>query len=421
MSPDFITLIRCRGSLVLAKRYLADGTVVDYDRVKTIDLHCLDGILGLQDIYDRLFYLLDRPDCAAIWGRIVDPARTIGVQRLYAEERTDGLDRTIGAAAHRWAALDMDDIPRPADVPAADLVACGAIARAALPLAFHGARCIVQASAGHGVKPGCRLRLWFWLSRPATGAEMMRWLKDAPTDTSVFRNGQPIYTAAPMFEGRADHLQRRLAWLDGGDQVQVPAPAELAPPVPVAAVEAQSKCDPNDSLIARIRQHYDLHAILVRHGYKQSPSDPHDYRHPASKSGNYAARLDSYGGVHRLKSLNGGDPLAKENLGSWHRAKSVDAFDALVVLEFGGDWKRALITLGKQHGYIEDKPPPPKDERRKEISRRALRLYRANVCAEDILSVIAEQNSAFVEPLPDQVIHDTLRWASRIVREEANA
>ena len=40
-----------------------------------------------------------------------------------------------------------------------------------LPSAFAEAEGIVQASAGHGIKPDIRLRLWFWLDRPITGAE----------------------------------------------------------------------------------------------------------------------------------------------------------------------------------------------------------------------------------------------------------
>jgi hypothetical protein len=100
-------------------------------------------------------------------------------------------------------------------------------------VAFHGTRCIVQASASHGIKPGCRLRLWYWLDRFTTGAELTRWLRRTPADPSVFRTVQPIYTAAPVFAaGVRDHLPKRIMMVQGRPLVPVPSPEALAPPPP---------------------------------------------------------------------------------------------------------------------------------------------------------------------------------------------
>jgi hypothetical protein len=89
----------------------------------------------------------------------------------------------------------------------------------------------VQATAGHGIKPDIRLRLWFWLSRCTAGDELARWINDA-VDPASFRPVQIIYTAAPIFDGIQDPLPRRLVKLPGDDAVAVPPAAELAPPEP---------------------------------------------------------------------------------------------------------------------------------------------------------------------------------------------
>jgi hypothetical protein len=90
-----------------------------------------------------------------------------------------------------------------------------------------------QASGSHGIKPGCRLRLWYWLDRPATDTKLKRWLRATPADLSVFRTVQPIYTAAPVFQCRVrDHLPVRLAILPDAELVAVPAPEALKPPPP---------------------------------------------------------------------------------------------------------------------------------------------------------------------------------------------
>lgn len=136
----------------------------------------------------------------------------------------------MGEAARAWLALDLDGLPLPAETDPHDLAGCGALARAALPAAFHRAACIVGATAGHGFKPGARLRLWFLLHRAISGAECKRWLRDAPVDRSVFGAVQPIYTAAPLFVGMADPLPCRLVTLEGAERVVPPSPAALAPP-----------------------------------------------------------------------------------------------------------------------------------------------------------------------------------------------
>lgn len=227
---DVITVIRARRGKRLAKLIRADGTIADYDSAFFVDLlpQQIDGLDALRDLLSRL---MPRPDCAVIRGVPIDPDCRFGVRRLAFADKKTGDRPTLREAAHWWLALDVDGVARGEDVPAHDLAQCAAEAIQRLPGVFHAASCIIQASASHGIKPGCRLRLWFWGDRATTDAELKRWLRGAPVDPSVFRTVQPIYTAAPVFAaGVLDHLPMRLAVREGSPVVAVPSPAALAAP-----------------------------------------------------------------------------------------------------------------------------------------------------------------------------------------------
>jgi hypothetical protein len=101
--------------------------------------------------------------------------------------------------------------------------------------------------------------------------------------------------------------------------------------------------NPDDSLIEKIRSHFDLAAVLESHGYAKSRTGT--FRHPASKSGCFGASIKAFSGVERVFSHNAGDPLHSSNLPHWCTVKAIDALDAVVVLDFGGDRDRALREL----------------------------------------------------------------------------
>jgi hypothetical protein len=239
--PHALTLARAPGQR-LCKTRCADGRVEDYARAFRFDLDAvvapdLAGLAGL------LRDLATRRDTCVLRGAIADPARVRGGRRLLHPDPKTGEAATLVETPRAWLPLDMDGLPLPAGTDPRDLIACGEAARAALPGAFHRAAMIVQATASHGFKPGARLRLWCLLSRPMSGAECRRWLRDAPVDRSVLGAAQVIYTAAPVFIGMADPLPRRLAILAGAEPVvAVPDPAALAPPPtrPAAAEPIQA-------------------------------------------------------------------------------------------------------------------------------------------------------------------------------------
>jgi len=224
---DAVTVLRSNGRR-LAKLIRADGTIDGYDRARTFDMTTravadLDGLAGI------LADLISRPDCAVVRGEPIGPLRR--VRRLVHPDPETGEAPTLRDVPRQWLALDMEGIPLPADVPAADLAACGRVALTTLPPVFSEAACIVVASGSHGFLPDLRLRVWWWCSRPMTAVELKRWLRGTPADPSVFSAAQLIYTAAPVLAaGRADPLPVRLARLPGLAELQCPSAAALAPP-----------------------------------------------------------------------------------------------------------------------------------------------------------------------------------------------
>jgi hypothetical protein len=213
----------------LAKLIRLDGTIQDYDSAMMFDM-AENEVADLDHLEQILRYLLPRRDLCAVRGAIADADRTSRVRRLLHPDDKTGDVPTIKDADHYWIGLDVEGVVRPDNVDASDLISCGFLAIAQLPSEFHGARCIVQASAGHGLKPGCRLRLWFWGSRPLSGAELTYWMRRSPVDSCLFRPAQITYTAAPVFESGVDHLPNRIIDLPGVATVTVPSAEELAPP-----------------------------------------------------------------------------------------------------------------------------------------------------------------------------------------------
>jgi hypothetical protein len=268
MTADTLAIIRANGRR-LAKLIRPGGEVEGYDLARMVDLieHPLADLATLHDLLQRMRH---RTDCAVIRGAPIGPDRTRVRRLLYADPKT-GDAATLRETPRRWLALDLDSLPAPAGLDLFDVAACGHVARHAMPAAFADAAAIVQATASHTIKPGMRLRLWFWLARPMGGAEIKRWLAAAPVDRSVFGAAQPIYTAAPVFLGGADPLPARVALLPGAAEVQPPSPEALAPPPrpPARPIERHAKAAGHyaqralENAVARILAAKDRHPAIV--------------------------------------------------------------------------------------------------------------------------------------------------------------
>jgi hypothetical protein len=224
---DSLTILRAHRRR-LAKAIHPDGTVTDYDQAKTFD-QIQHPIADLEALERLLREIEHREDCCVVRGKPAHPERCKGVRRLLHADGTYA--PTLIEVPRRWIAIDVDRLPRPEWIEPSDLLGCACVAIRKLPIEFHKAAFIVQATASHGIKPGVRLRLWAWLSRPVIGTELKYWMRSAPADRSVFGPAQIIYTAAPVFlPGAIDPLPSRLDVIPGDETVTVPSPKLLKPP-----------------------------------------------------------------------------------------------------------------------------------------------------------------------------------------------
>jgi len=230
---ESVTILRARNKR-LAKLIDKDGKIIAYDKARTFDGQTVnvDNLLRLRAL---LHILLRKPDRCIVRGALIAGERAHGIRRLLYPDLETGDAATIRDVPRRWLALDEDVPERPEHIAPQDLLGCADDVIDRLPRPFWRAQCLVQATASHGLKPGSRLRLWYWCDRPMSGAELQRWVTN--TDQSVLCPNQPIYTAAPVFgHGRSDHLHYRLILWPGEEWLQCPSADELAPlprkPVP---------------------------------------------------------------------------------------------------------------------------------------------------------------------------------------------
>ena len=225
-----VTICEAHGGAILAKRIAADGSARPYDNARTITLHPWP-VPHLAALADVLREMLAAPRCCILRGEPVSGERMEKVRRLLHPDPETGDAATLREVPRRWVAVDLDSVPLPEGTDPRDLAACARAVRRYLPHAFRDVAGIVQATAGHGIKPGARLRWWAWLSRPVTGAELLQLFHGCPVDPATFRPAQPIYTAAPLFAaGMVDPIPERLLRVPGArNVVPVPAPAMLRP------------------------------------------------------------------------------------------------------------------------------------------------------------------------------------------------
>jgi hypothetical protein len=168
------------------------------------------------------------------------------------------------------------------------------------------------------------------------------------------------------------------AWLtDAAGRVQSERQAEADRVAEAAHAEAahrrQAKLaagfDPDDSLIEKLRSRFDLDSVLTSHGYAKEATR---FCHPNSSSGQYGASIMSFSGIERVFSHNGTDPLHADNLPEWCTVKAVDAFDAVVILDFGGNRKKAMVELAQRFGLT-------KAAERKALAGTIFKLIRAGI------------------------------------------
>jgi hypothetical protein len=133
--------------------------------------------------------------------------------------------------------------------------------------------------------------------------------------------------------------------------------------------------DPDDSLIEKLRTNFDLAHVLFSHGYDKSGTK---FRHANSTSGSFGADIKTFGGIERVFSHNGTDPLHAANLPGWcGGVTALDAVDATIILDFGGDRRKGLAALAERFGLT-------KREEQKTLAALLFRLIRHQASQDEI-------------------------------------
>jgi hypothetical protein len=204
------------------------------------------------------------------------------------------------------------------------------------------------------------------------------------------------------------------AWITGitaTRQVEAERIAAVAQAEAAARREAKIAAgfDPTDSLIEKLRSHFDLGSVLTGHGYDRQGTK---YRHPNSSSGSFGADIKVFGGIERVFSHNGTDPLHADNLPAWcGGVTALDAVDVVIILDFAGDRPRALHELAKR--FI-----PTKAADGAALARLIFRLVRRQATQQEIEATATEEGRRL--GLSFDEVCRTARWViGRIMQEAA--
>jgi hypothetical protein len=172
--------------------------------------------------------------------------------------------------------------------------------------------------------------------------------------------------------------------------------------------------DPDQSLIEQIRPRLGaLDQILRAHGYDRAGhGSVAKYRHPNSQSGSYGADIKNFGGIERIYSHNGGDPLHAANLPAWcDGVTALDVLDVVVILDFGRDRKRALRELAERFGLN-------KREEKRAVAALIFKLIRQQASQETIETLAYAEGSRLGLCLSE--IYEVACWvAAQYPREAA--
>lgn len=250
---DQITVLESLGPL-LAKRWMRDGSISDYEHAKQFRPKQV-SIGSIQAMSELLHSLQSQPRKCLVRGAFAGEAVAQLVADSAGEKLTPGCVLRRGQCfedqALHWVMLDVDGYDSiyhdPVEEPlesALDFIG------ECLPPAFHGAsfHWSLSASAGHPSKFGLlKGHLSFWLSKPRTSAELRAWATSSPTlqiDPSLYSAVQVHYTASPVFDaGVTDPVPVRSGFYQstvGKDVVEL----DIEPAVLASVRERPSTCEP---------------------------------------------------------------------------------------------------------------------------------------------------------------------------------
>lgn len=221
-----LTVLR-HPSRPLTKTWRADGTIASYGETKNyrVEQVAVENIGGLSAALTKI----ERdPNAAVIRGTPngnPDSEAAVGMVRKISASFDD--------VALPWVLIEVDAFKPSVDPVLDPVAAIDEFIAATLPPAFADVSFHWQlsSSAGHQKNAGVlKVHLWFWLSAPATSAQLKAWAQSLalPIDTSVLNAVQLHFTAAPLFEpGVFDPVPKRSGFVRGlfDDSVDLELPS----------------------------------------------------------------------------------------------------------------------------------------------------------------------------------------------------
>jgi hypothetical protein len=255
-----------------------------------------------------------------------------------------------------------------------------------------GLACLLYTSHSHRAPDTIRYRMVFPLSQeidpelpaPIVVAEFLG--LDGTLDASKI-GAQSLFYLPSCPDGMSDAHQEIIvpgapvdaAWLTaalGARQIEADRIAGIAQAEATARREAKIAAgfDAENSLIEKLRSHFDLDTVLTAHGYDRQGAK---YRHPNSSSGCFGADIKTFGGIPRIYSHNATDPLHADNLPDWCTVTALDAVDVVTILDFAGDRQRALRELAQRFNL-------DKAAERRRLSQLIFRLIKRQATQEQI-------------------------------------
>jgi hypothetical protein len=263
--PPRLTILEARSG-ILAKRYLADGSRVDFGggyhfAVLEVPASTWDELLH------ALTVLVNEPSACIVRGApvedcprtVVEPDGTSHGEQSWVYRRVrerPGEPANFVSVPRRWVVFDFDETIAPFDLARPE--ACIRAWHSTLPAELREARSAFFASASAHTSPTVRGKLVTWYDREVSEALARAYAVHYGADPSVAGAVQPNYFAAPLFDGCTDPLPSRAPIVfDGCDATPPPRAALRATrkrPAPVPLAELP----PGDSgIVAALGRHED--------------------------------------------------------------------------------------------------------------------------------------------------------------------
>lgn len=241
-SCDAITCLMCLAGYSATKTFVTDaaGKVIKHDfNAGTLFYQFEQPINNILELSEALTELEKNPSASVIRGSLCDPTLAgEALRRLGAGEGQNfkGHFKTPAQGRH-WVLIDVDKLKLPKSLPltAKNLGRILHWITDQLPpelqdVSFHWQ---LSSSAGVFGTDSVSAHFWFWLTRPATNADLKAWgaafnasSKRLKIDLALFQHVQAHYTAAPVFVGMADPFPKRSGLTrKGRDAATIVAPS----------------------------------------------------------------------------------------------------------------------------------------------------------------------------------------------------